>query len=66
MENRIKQFETVYNFRDFGGYQTMDGGRLKANKLFRSAHLHNTNEADKARLAKLDIGLIVDLSLIHI
>lgn len=61
MDNRIKQFETVYNFRDFGGYQTMDGGRLKANKLFRSAHLHNTNEADKARLAKLDIGLIVDL-----
>jgi len=61
MDNRIKQFETVFNFRDFGGYQTMDGGRLKANKLFRSAHLNNTNEADKARLAELDIGLIVDL-----
>lgn len=39
----------------------MDGGQIKPNKLFRSAHLHNTNEADKARLAELDIGLIVDL-----
>ena len=39
----------------------MDGRKLKPNKLFRSAHLHNTNAADKARLAELDIGLIVDL-----
>jgi len=61
MENRIKKFETVFNFRDFGGYETMDGGRIKTDKLFRSAHLHNTNEVDKARLADLDIGLIVDL-----
>lgn len=61
MENRIKKFETVFNFRDFGGYETVDGGRLKTNKLFRSAHLHNTNDADKARLVEYDIGLIVDL-----
>jgi len=61
MENRIKKFETVFNFRDFGGYQTVDGSIIKAGKLFRSAHLHNTNDADKARLAELDIGLIVDL-----
>lgn len=61
MDNRIKKFETVFNFRDFGGYQTIDGGQLTTNKLFRSAHLHNTNETDKARLAELDIGLIVDL-----
>ena len=61
MENRIKKFETVLNVRDFGGYETVDGGKVKANKLFRSAHLHNTNDADKARLQDLDIGLIVDL-----
>ena len=61
MDNRIKQFETIFNFRDFGGYQTEDGSQVKANKLFRSAHLHNTNEADKERLSELDIGLIVDL-----
>lgn len=61
MENRIKKFETIFNFRDFGGYPTVHGRKIKANKLFRSAHLNNTNEADKARLADLDIGLIVDL-----
>lgn len=61
MKNRIKKFETIFNFRDFGGYQTLDGGEIKANKLFRSAHLHNTNETDRAGLAELDIGLIVDL-----
>jgi len=61
MQNRIKKFETVFNFRDFGGYQTTDGRKIKAGKLFRSAHLHNTNDADRARLADLNIGLIVDL-----
>jgi len=61
MENRIKKFDGVFNFRDFGSYQTQDGKKIKANKLFRSAHLHNTNDADKARLVDLDIGLIVDL-----
>jgi len=61
MDNRIKKFDGVFNFRDFGGYRTADGGKVKAGKLFRSAHLHNTNDADKARLAALDIGLIVDL-----
>ena len=61
MDNRIKKFDTVFNFRDFGGYETDDGTKIKANKLFRSAHLHNTNDADKAHLAELNIGLIVDL-----
>lgn len=61
MDNRIKKFETIFNFRDFGGYQTSDGASVKTDKLFRSAHLNNTNDADKARLAELDIGLIVDL-----
>ena len=61
MDNRIKKFDTIFNFRDFGGYQTKDGGRVKMDKLFRSAHLNNTNEVDRARLAELGIGLIVDL-----
>ena len=61
MENRIKKFESILNFRDFGGYETIDGGKIKSGKLFRSAHLHNTNDSDKARLRELEIGLIVDL-----
>jgi len=61
MENRIKDFKTIFNFRDFGGYATMDGGRLRSDLLFRSAHLNNANAAEQQRLADLDIGLIVDL-----
>ena len=61
MENRIKDFKTIFNFRDFGGYATMDGRRVKTNKLFRSAHLNNANPAEQQRLADFDIGLIVDL-----
>ena len=46
MENRIKSFDNVYNFRDFGGYATLDGGRISEGKLFRSAHLNKTSAAD--------------------
>ncbi len=61
MEDRIKSFDTIFNFRDFGGYETQDGRRLSEGKLFRSAHLNNTNESDLAKLADLNIGLVVDL-----
>lgn len=61
MDNRIKSFEAIYNFRDFGGYVTQNGRRVSEGKLFRSAQLHNTTEADLEQLANLDIGLVVDL-----
>jgi len=61
MDNRIKDFKTIFNFRDFGGYETVDGGQIKANKLFRSAHLNNLNEAEVASIADFNIGLTVDL-----
>jgi len=61
MENRIKSFDAIFNFRDFGGYVTQEGGRISEGKLFRSAHLHNTNDNDLAKLADLNIGLVVDL-----
>jgi len=61
MKNRIKDFKTIFNFRDFGGYATMDGSRVRADKLFRSAHLNNANAVEQQRLADYGIGLIVDL-----
>jgi len=61
MENRIKSFDAIFNFRDFGGYETRDGGRISEGKLFRSAHLHNTTERDLTKISDLDIGLVVDL-----
>ena len=61
MKTRIKSFEKIFNFRDFGGYKTKTGKMVRANRLFRSAHFNNTTESDRNSLAELDIGLIVDL-----
>jgi protein tyrosine/serine phosphatase len=44
MKDRIKSFEKIFNFRDFGGYANKTGKMVKANKLFRSAHFNNTTE----------------------
>jgi len=44
MQDRVKPLKTIMNFRDFGGYDTIDGRKLKRDKLFRSAL------ADEARV----------------
>jgi protein-tyrosine phosphatase len=61
MKDRIKSFEKIFNFRDFGGYENKTGKMVKANKLFRSAHFNNATETDQKSLADFDVGLIVDL-----
>ena len=53
-------FEGVLNFRDFGGYGTADGRRVRWQRLFRSAHLGNLTEADHAQLIKLGVTAICD------
>jgi len=60
-EDRNYKFETIYNFRDFGGYKGFDGRAVKTGRLFRSAHLAALNEEDLTEIGKLDINLIVDL-----
>ena len=58
---RIYPFETVFNFRDFGGYATEDGREVVGGKLFRAAHLNRVSDAELARIGGLDIDLVVDL-----
>ena len=48
MEDRVKSFENVRNFRDFGGYSGLDGAPVRTNLLFRSAHLNSLSEAGQA------------------
>ncbi len=58
---RIVPLESVRNFRDFGGYKTANGQTVQTDKLYRSAHFSDVNQADHSFLAGLDLGLLVDL-----
>lgn len=58
---RIRDYSSIYNFRDFGAYTGFEGRALRQNLLFRSAHLNKLNDADHADISKQNIGLIVDL-----
>jgi len=53
--------EGIENFRDFGGYHTAAGRRLKAGRLYRSASHGRATDADLEALAALGIAVIVDL-----
>lgn len=58
--DRHLPMEGGFNFRDLGGYRTMDGKYVKWGKIFRSDDLHNLTDADLHYLAKIPIVSIVD------
>jgi len=58
---RLYNFNTIRNFRDFGNYAAQDGRHVRPASLFRSAHLNTADNIELEVVAKLDIGLIVDL-----
>lgn len=55
------ELEGVFNFRDFGGCPTADGGRVRRGLLYRSAHHASATGTDLERLAALDLAMVVDL-----
>lgn len=61
MTQRILDFASIYNFRDFGAYDTVCGNKVVPGQLFRSAHLSNATDDDVQKMADLKIGLVVDL-----
>jgi protein-tyrosine phosphatase len=58
-ERRVP-LEGAVNFRDLGGYQTVDGRRLKWGKVFRSDHLSRLTDRDVALLERMGIKLVCD------
>ena len=52
---------SIHNFRDFGGYQTQNGKRLKKGLLYRSGDLAKATKADLAKISALGIKTICDL-----
>ena len=60
MNERVRLFEGIHNFRDYGGYAARDG-RLKSGVLWRSGQHGGATPADLAGVAELGIATVVDL-----
>ena len=58
--SRKHSFDGLHNFRDFGGYRAGDR-KMTTGRLFRSANHALASDADLDRLARMEIGAIVDL-----
>lgn len=61
MQDRVKSFDNVRNFRDFGGYEGAQGRRVRPGRLFRSAQFGEASEADLAALETYRIKVQADL-----
>lgn len=53
--------DSLINFRDFGGYDTRDGGRVRRDRLFRCGHMAEITDDALEHLVGLDFNIIVDL-----
>jgi protein-tyrosine phosphatase len=58
-ERRVQLFGGV-NFRDLGGYQAVDGRRIRWGKVFRSDNLGRLTDRDVIFLQKMGIRLVCD------
>lgn len=50
-----------YNLRDYGGYATRSGARLRRGVLFRSGQLDVAGEEEAGLLHRLGIGAVIDM-----
>src|SRR5262245_54799305 len=58
---RIIDAPGAINLRDFGGYETVDGRRVRTGLLYRSGMLAGLTREGQAALRRLEIALICDL-----
>lgn len=58
---RLIALENVRNFRDFGGYGSRYGGRVRMGRLYRSGHHAEASESDLAAIEALSIHVQADL-----
>ena len=59
-ERRVK-LEGAFNFRDLGGYQSIDGRRIKWGRIYRSDSLTRLTASDRNVLKQIGIKLVCDL-----
>ncbi len=56
-------FETIFNYRDFGGIKTEKGKTIKWGKLYRSGNLDNASDISARRIAYMGVNTWIDLRL---
>lgn len=61
MTDRLLPFSGIHNFRDYGGYATVDGGRLRQGMLFRSGQHVDATPDDLMGVAGLSLRTVIDL-----
>lgn len=61
LEPRLGTNAARFNLRDYGGYRTSFGSRLRSGLLFRSAQLDGAGPDERELLRRLGIGVVVDL-----
>lgn len=59
--NRRLRFSGAKNFRDLGGYKTMDGKTVRWGSLYRSDALNKLTDTDLKHLSTLNLHQIIDL-----
>ena len=55
--------EGAYNFRDVGGYNTLDGGVVRTGLVYRSDHLNQLTDNDLETIAALGLRRVHDFRL---
>lgn len=64
-KQRHLAFTSAKNFRDLGGYRTLDGRTVRWGKLYRSDQLNKLTDADLVRLTALNLNRIIDFRAEH-
>lgn len=59
--NRLFPLDSVQNFRDIGGYRTIDNKLVKWGKIFRSGDFTHMTDQDGKELRKLHLKTVIDL-----
>lgn len=59
--HRILPIHGMYNFRDMGGYPTVDGKHVRWNLLYRGDHLNNLKPEGQNFLDNVQLKSIIDL-----